>query len=185
MKSNTLGNNNTMTMEVEQPLTPEEQELRQKAETIDTSFRTFSKLVLMEYFYMAQYGASSNQSLDKCKGAVIDMMLEKEYLEDLYEVALKTRDYDLVCRLNFVNGYKGIELEKLFRDWEAPGQGEFGDFGGFLEFWVGYGLELLKSSEPDLIPSQIATRQFSYYLSSPNTQHVNKTILQQSPQISL
>jgi hypothetical protein len=184
MKSNTLCSN-TMTMELEQPFTPEEQELRQKAETIDNSFRAFSKLMLMEYFYMAQYGGVGNQSLVKCKGAVIEMMLEKEYLEDLYEIALKTRDYDLVCRLNFVNGYKQIELEKLFRDWEAPGQGEFGDIGGFLEFWVRYGLELLKSSEPDLIPSQIATRQFSYYLANPNTQYVTKTILTQSPQIAL
>jgi hypothetical protein len=73
--------------------------------------------MLMEYFYMAQYEGVGNQSLVKCKGAVVEMMLEKEYLEDLYEIALKTRDYDLVCRLNFVNGYKQIELEKLFRDW--------------------------------------------------------------------
>merc|ERR1711935_92896 len=114
---------------------------------------------------------------------VIGMMLQREFLDDLYEIALRTRDYELVCRLNFMHDYKLLDLEKHFNEWDGVNMFDQNNQGGFLEFWVEYALLILKSSEPELIPSQIATRQVSNYLRNSNTQYVATKILEHSPQI--
>lgn len=180
MKFNTVYNNSAMD---EQPITSSQKDLRGKSEIIDESFRTLSKLMLMEYFYMGQSGNLTNQSLIKAKSAVIDMVLEKGFLDDLYEISLKTKDYELVCRLNFMHGYREIDLEKHFHEWDGAQNFDVDSQGGFLDFWVNYAILILKNEEPELIPSQIATRQVSKYLRNHNTQYVAKAILAHSPQI--
>lgn len=156
------------------------------------NFKTLCRIILLEYSYIL-YESSMNEALYESKCSIVNMMLELGYLEELNEIALKTRDYELICKLDFYNNYERDDLLDLFENWTMinkqsvvnampmdiiPDPTELSlrpsKHISFVEYWTNYVIKILRSNnEPSDVSCTIATKFVNRFVTSEKTDHIH------------